>query len=437
MLDQTRSQHQARRLARLVPGGAHTYAKGPHQFPADIAPNIARGRGSHVWDVDGNEFIEYGSGLRSVALGHAHPAVLGAVRSALETGTNFARPSTVELAAAEAFLQAVPTAEMVKFAKNGSDATTAAVRLARAVTGRDMVAVCRDQPFFSTDDWFIGVTGMPAGVPRSAREATVTFPYGDLPAVEELLATHGSRLAALVMEVATTSPPPDGYLSGLKTMLSQHGVLLVFDEMITGFRWDLRGAQGMYGVTPDLSTFGKAMGNGFAVSALAGRRDLMERGGLDHDQERVFLLSTTHGAETHALAAAMAVIDVHRREGVAARLDELGRQLRTQVREVLRDAGLADRILLRGQPCNLVFATLDAQGNPSQEFRTLFLRELLLRGVLAPSFVVSAALDSGDLEQTAQAVAGAAVVYAQALDHGSAAPWMGGRSVKPVMRRFA
>jgi glutamate-1-semialdehyde 2,1-aminomutase len=437
MLDQTRSQQQARRLARLVPGGAHTYAKGPDQFPADIAPIIARGRGSHVWDVDGNEFVEYGSGLRSVALGHAHPAVLEAVRSALETGTNFARPSTVELAAAEAFLEAVPTAEMVKFAKNGSDATTAAVRLARAVTGRDMVAVCRDQPFFSTDDWFIGVTGMPAGVPQSAREATVTFPYGDLPAVAELLAAHGSRLAALVMEVATTTPPPAGYLSGLKTMLAQHGVLLVFDEMITGFRWDLRGAQGMYGVTPDLSTFGKAMGNGFAVSALAGRRDLMERGGLDHDQERVFLLSTTHGAETHALAAAMAVIEVHRREGVAARLDELGRQLRTQVRQVLHDAGLADRILLRGQPCNLVFATLDAQGNPSQEFRTLFLRELLLRGVLAPSFVVSAALDSGDLEQTAQAVAGAAVVYAQALDHGSAAPWTGGRSVKPVMRRFA
>jgi glutamate-1-semialdehyde 2,1-aminomutase len=300
-----------------------------------------------------------------------------------------------------------------------------------------MVAVCRDQPFFSTDDWFIGVTGMPAGVPQTAREATVTFPYGDLPAVAELLAAHGSHLAALVMEVATTTPPPAGYLSGLKTMLAQHGVLLVFDEMITGFRWDLSGAQGLYGVTPDLSTFGKAMGNGFAVSALAGRRDLMERGGLDHDQERVFLLSTTHGAETHALAAAMAVIDVHRREGVAARLDELGRQLRTKVRQVLGDAGLADRILLRGQPCNLVFATLDAQGNPSQEFRTLFLRELLVRGVLAPSFVVSTALDSGDLDRTAQAVAGAAVVYAQALDHGSAAPWMGGRSVKPVMRRFA
>jgi glutamate-1-semialdehyde 2,1-aminomutase len=239
------------------------------------------------------------------------------------------------------------------------------------------------------------------------------------------------------MEAATIVEPEEGFLQAVRDLCHAEGALFILDEMITGFRWDLSGAQGLYGVTPDLSTFGKAMGNGFAVSALAGRRDLMERGGLDHDQERVFLLSTTHGAETHALAAAMAVIEVHRREGVAARLDELGRQLRTQVRQVLHDAGLADRILLRGQPCNLVFATLDAQGNPSQEFRTLFLRELLVRGVLAPSFVVSTALDSGDLDRTAQAVAGAAVVYAQALDHGSAAPWMGGRSVKPVMRRFA
>lgn len=156
----------AARLADLVPGGAHTYAKGLDQYPADCAPIIERGRGAHVWDVDGNEFVEYGAGLRSVILGHAHPTVVEAVAATLAHGTNFVRPSLLELQAAEDFLAAVPTMEMVKFAKNGSDVTTAAAKLARAATGRDLVAICRDQPFFSTDDWFIGTTPMSAGIAR-------------------------------------------------------------------------------------------------------------------------------------------------------------------------------------------------------------------------------------------------------------------------------
>ncbi|MEU5918844.1 glutamate-1-semialdehyde 2,1-aminomutase [Streptomyces sp. NPDC047141] len=432
-----RSREANERLHALVPGGAHTYAKGDDQYPEHLAPVISHGRGAHVWDVDGNEYIEYGSGLRSVSLGHAHPRVVEAVRREIDRGGNFVRPSVLEVAAAERFLATVPTADMVKFTKNGSDATTAAVRLARAVTGRSRVAVCGDHPFFSVDDWFIGTTPMSAGIPDSTTELTVSFPYGDLAATAELLDRYPGEVACLILEPAGHTEPPAGYLAGLRELADRHGCVLVFDEMISGFRWSEAGAQGLYGVVPDLSTFGKALGNGFAVSALAGRRELMERGGLRHSGDRVFLLSTTHGAETHALAAAMAVQTTYVEEGVTARLHALGERLAAGVREAAAGAGVGDHVLVRGRASNLVFATLDEHGRPSQEYRTLFLRQLLAGGILAPSFVVSSALDDADIDRTVDVVAEACGVYRKALDAGDPTPWLGGRPVKPVFRRLA
>ncbi|MGW7622029.1 glutamate-1-semialdehyde 2,1-aminomutase [Streptomyces antimycoticus] len=447
------------RLHAMIPGGAHTYAKGDDQYPENLAPVISHGRGAHVWDIDGNRYLEYGSGLRSVSLGHAHPRVTEAVRRELDRGSNFVRPSIVEVEAAERFLATVPTAEMVKFAKNGSDATTAAVRLARAATGRPRVGICADHPFFSVDDWFIGTTPMSAGVPAATTELTVAFPYGDLAATEELLTRYQDEVACLILEPAThTEPcpssqllpqpsagrcpqssgdPTPGYLAGLRELADRHGCVLIFDEMITGFRWSEAGAQGLYGVVPDLSTFGKALGNGFAVSALAGRRDLMERGGLRHSGERVFLLSTTHGAETHSLAAAMAVQTTYAEEAITAQLHALGVRLAAGVREAAAAMGVGDHVVVRGRASNLVFATLDQNGQPSQQYRTLFLRRLLAGGVLAPSFVVSSALGDADIDHTVDVVAQACAVYRKALETADPTPWLAGRPVKPVFRRLA
>ncbi|MFD3580250.1 glutamate-1-semialdehyde 2,1-aminomutase [Streptomyces sp. NPDC058644] len=445
-----RSRQANERLHAMIPGGAHTYAKGDDQYPEDLAPVISHGRGAHVWDVDGNRYIEYGSGLRSVSLGHVHPRVTEAARRELDRGSNFVRPSIVEVQAAERFLATVPTAEMVKFAKNGSDVTTAAVRLARAVTGRPRVAVCGDHPFFSVDDWFIGTTPMSAGIPAATTELTVAFPYGDLAATEELLTRYQGEIACLILEpTGHTEPSPSpqlrssredpapGYLAGLRDLADRHGCVLIFDEMITGLRWSEAGAQGLYGVVPDLSTFGKALGNGFAVSALAGRRDLMEWGGLRHSGDRVFLLSTTHGAETHSLAAAMAVQTTYVEEGVSAQLHALGARLATGVREAAASMGVGDHVVVRGRASNLVFGTLDERRQPSQPYRTLFLRQLLAGGVLAPSFVVSSALDDTDIDRTVEVVAQACAVYRKALDAGDPTPWLAGRPVKPVFRRLA
>ncbi|HVV14405.1 glutamate-1-semialdehyde 2,1-aminomutase [Amycolatopsis sp.] len=427
-----RSRRANQRLHSLIPGGAHTYAKGDDQFPEGMAPVISHGNGAHVWDVDGNEYIEYGSGLRAVSLGHAHPRVVEAVRRELVRGSNFVRPSILEIEAAERFLATIPTAEMVKFAKNGSDVTTAAVRLARAATGRTKVAVCGDHPFFSTDDWFIGTTPMSAGIPAPL---TVKFPYGDLEATEKLL--QGGDIACVILEAATQFEPAPGYLAKLRDLVHSYGALLVFDEMITGFRWADAGAQGLYDVQPDLSTFGKALGNGFAVSALAGRREIMEQGGLRDSRERVFLLSTTHGAESHSLAAAMAVMETYVEEGTIARLHELGSRLAAGVRAAAAGMGVEEHVQVRGRASNLVFMTLDEHGNPSPQYRTLFLRQLIAGGIIGPSFVVSSALSDEDIDRTIDVVGQACVVYRKALDAGDPTAWMGGRAVKPVFRQFA
>ncbi|WP_083886578.1 glutamate-1-semialdehyde 2,1-aminomutase [Actinoalloteichus spitiensis] len=433
-----RSGRMQDRLHQLVPGGAHTYARGSDQYPEGMAPVLVRGQGARVWDVDGNSYVEYGSGLRSVTLGHAHPPVVDAVRACLADGVNFSRPTALELAAAEDFLAMVPGADMVKFAKNGSDTTTAAVRLARAATGRDLVAICADQPFFSTDDWFVGTVPMNAGVPAATRRLTVGFRYNDLPSLADVLDRHPGEIAAVVLEPATALREPEpGFLAGVRALCDQHGVVLVFDEMITGFRWATGGAQALYGVTPDLSCWGKGMGNGFPIAALAGRRELMELGGLATAAPRTFLLSTTHGAEAVGLTAFRAVARVYRETDPIAVMERRGARLAELVNGVAHELGVADHVAAVGRPSCLVFTTSDARGVPSQSFRTLFLAGLLRGGVLGQSFVVSAAHTDDQLDQTASAVRSALTVYRRALEAGSTEGLVAGAPVAPALRSYA
>ena len=417
----------------LIPGGAHTYAKGDDQYPADMAPVIERGAGCRVWDIDGNEYVEFGSGLRSNLLGHGFEPVVRAAQRWLGEGVNFVRPHNLELEAAERLTDLIPSAEMVKFGLNGSDATTAAVRLARAYTGRDLVAVCRDQPFFSTDDWFIGTTPMSAGIPEAVRQLTVQFGYNDLPDLARLFDSHPGQIAAVMLEAETVEPPAPGYFDGLRRLCDQNGALLILDEMITGFRWHERGAQFVHDVDPDLCTFGKGMANGFPVSALAGRRDVMRRGGFVDDADRVFLLSQTAGGQAWALAAMLAVIDTCQRERISERLHQIGAELRRGVEDVVADAGLSSYFQLRGRDCNLVYVARDAAGQPSQAFRTLVLQEFVDRGILAPSFVVCAAHDPASIRQVVEAVAELMPLYQRALESG-VEQVLRGRPVRPAIR---
>lgn len=424
------------RFHQRIPGGAHTYAKGDDQYPEGMAPYLVRGKGCRVWDVDGNAFIEYGSGLRAVTLGHAFEPVVDAVRAQLEFGTNFVRPALIELECAEQFLAMMPGAEMVKFCKDGSDATSGALKLARAWTGRDRVAVCANHPFFSVDDWFIGSSGMPGGIPESIRALTLKFNYNDLASLDALFDQYPGEIAAIFLEAEKETPPSQAFLAGLRERCDRHGTVFVLDEMITGFRWHNGGAQAYYGIQPDLSTFGKALANGFSVSALAGRRELMQLGGAEHDRERVFLLSTTHGAETHGLAAAMATMRYYQSHPVIDTLWQRGQRLADGLRAAAASAGVADYVPILGKPCCLVFGSRDQAGQPSQPFRTLLMQEIIQRGILATSLVVNYSHTEADIDATVAAFAEAFVVYRQALDQGID-HYLKGRPVQPAIRRFA
>jgi glutamate-1-semialdehyde 2,1-aminomutase len=431
-----RSTALQERLHALVPGGAHTFAKGSDQYPEGMAPVLVRGRGARVWDVDGNEYVEYGMGMRAVTLGHGYPPVVEAVRAAVADGVSFTRPTELELAAAEDFVALVPGAEMVKFCKNASDATSAALRLARAATGREVVAMCSDQPYFASQDWFVGTLPMSTGVPAAVRSLVRPFPYDDLDALRAVL--EAEPVAAVILEAASAAAEPTpGYLEGVRALCDRHGAVLVLDETITGFRWAAGGAQAVYGVTPDLSTWGKAMGNGFSVAALAGRRDLMELGGLRTDRPRVFLLSSTNGAETTGLAAFRAVVRAYRETDPVATMERQGRALAAGVDEAVAEAGIGEFLSVGGRPSCQVFRTADAAGRPSQAMRTLFLAEILRRGVLGQSFVNSAAHSDADVARTVEAVRGATAAYRKALETGRPEELFPGRPVAPAHRLLA
>lgn len=423
-----------RRLHDLIPGGAHTYARGSDQYPEAAPVVIVRGRGAQVWDVDNHSYIEYGIGLRAVTLGHRHPRVDEAVRRAQRDGINFSRPTSREMAIAERFLENLPGAQRVKFAKNGSDATTAAIRLARAATGRHRIAVA-DQSFFSVDDWWIGHTAMDAGTLPADTDAGSLFAYGDLDAVRTIVGQ--GDVAAVILQAADATTEPDlAFLTGLRELCDRTGTVLVFDEIITGYRWHVGGIQTLTGVTPDLSCWAKGIGNGYAISALAGRAEVMDLGGLTTDRERPFLVSTTYGPESVGLAALGAVMDEYAQSDPIAAIASAGRRLARGMTEVVDSAGLGSYLKASGDPRCLMFTTLDADGNRSQAMRTVFMQGLLRHGVLGQSWVTCAAHSEADIEHTIEAVRLSLDDYARALSEGPQSVLVG-RPVAPALRPWA
>jgi glutamate-1-semialdehyde 2,1-aminomutase len=424
-----------KKFNNIIPGGAHTYAKGDDQFPEFITPYIVKGKGCRVWDVDGNEYIEYGSGLRSVALGHAIEPIIEAAYKQMKLGSNFGRPSRIELECAEEFLSLLEGADMVKFCKNGSDATDGAIKLARAFTGRDMIGMCASHPFLSVNDWFIGSTPMAGGVPDTIKKLTTKFYYNDLASAEKMFSEYPNRIACVILEAEKTDPPVDNFLHKLRDLCHKNGAIFILDEMITGFRWDLGGAQKKFNIVPDLSSWGKAMGNGFAISALTGKREIMSLGGLEHNKERVFLLSTTHGAETHALAAAIATIKFYKENDVITRLYQQGQKLADGVMRASSDLQLQDKVAILGPPCCSVYTSRDQNNQPSQPFRTLFIQETMKRGLMMPSSIVSYSHSDADIAETVEKIHEALIVYKKALNEG-VEKYVEGRSIQPVWRKF-
>lgn len=421
----------------LVAGGAHTYSKGDDQFPVLSPAAIARGRGGRVWDLDGNEYVDCGLALSAVSLGHAYPPVLDAVRAALEDGAAFMRPAAIERALAQDMLALMPGMERVKFAKNGSNVTTAAVKLARAFTGRDLVAFPANHPFYSFDDWFIGAGRVDSGVPDPIKTLSVTYRSAEPETLEALFRAHPGRIACVISEPEEMVPAGPGAIAAVQAIARRHGAVFVLDEMVTGLRAGLPGAYTTHGLEPDLTTWGKAIGNGFSFCALAGRAEIMDLGGIGQTaRPRVFLLSSTHGGEAHTLAAARAVLAEYRAHDVLGRHRALVARVAAGFAASIATHGLGAAIDLHVAPWRVIPVCRDAEGQPSQAMRTLLMQEMIGRGALFQGYFVPCfAHTDADLDVVLAAFDAACAVYAHALRHG----WrdlLAGEPARPVFRRW-
>lgn len=423
------------RLLRVIPGGAHTYSRGHDQYPANAPQILTRGLGAHVFDPEGNRFLDYGMALRAVNIGYAEPEIDAAAIAQIHNGNNLTRPSMVELEAAEYLVDLIDSVDMVKFTKNGSTSVSAAVKLARAYTGRELVVRCADHPFFSYDDWFIGSTPVTRGIPADTLTKTHQFRFNDIDSLEAVLEAHAGQVACVVLEPAATEDPVDNFLQRVQALCVKHGAVFILDEMITGFRWHMKGAQHLYGVKPDLCTFGKAMANGFSVSCVAGRREIMELGSIEvPGRERVFLLSTTHGAEMSGLGAFLATMKFMHERKVVEHLWNHGAELVAMLRRQAAAHGIDHSFRVGGAACSPWYLTLGSDGAASLPLRTLFAQEMIRHGVLMPWIALCYHHRAATLEFTEQAVDKAFKVYRRALEEG-VEKHLVGPAIKPVFRK--
>jgi glutamate-1-semialdehyde 2,1-aminomutase len=404
----TKSEQLLDRALETIPVGTQTFSKSKTQFPRGVSPYfIVRGEGSRVWDVDGNEYIDLINALASVTLGYNDPEVLAAVKSQLELGTIFSLPSPIEIEVAETLKRLVPCAEMVRFGKNGSDATTGSIRVARAYTGRDRIAVCG---YHGWHDWYIGTTARNLGVPEAVRNLSHTWTYNDVESLRNVLKSHKGEFAAIILEPMNSTNPASGFLENVQTLAKEEGALLIFDETITGFRFAKGGAQEVFGVTPDLATFGKGLANGYPLSALVGRREVMQV------MESIFY-SFTFGGETLSLAAARATLKKLQELPVLEEIAHRGSLLKSGIESLVARHHIHDFVKVSGHPSWSFVVFNDYAGYSQWQLKTLFLQEMFARGILTlGTNNVSYALSEEDVQTVLSAYNDVFAILKQAIE---------------------
>lgn len=423
-----RSDELLSRARDLIPGCAQTGSKAPTKWVQGVTPtHLERAEGSHVWDVDGNEYVDYVSSLGPIILGHDHPAVTEAVTRQVRNGTMLSLPHPLQVEVAELFEELVPCAEMVRFAKSGNDVTTLAAKLARAHTGRDVIAT---QGYHGWPDVWMGGTELGAGIPDAVGEYTEQFDYGDVERAEEIFNDHPDDVAAIVTTPVTLAGREEGFLNHLREIADREGALLVFDEVLTGFRFGLGGAQERFGVTPDLGCFAKAMANGYSVSALAGRRDVMET--LERDD---FFFSMTYAGGTVPLAATKATLETLRDEPIHERIHDRGQALMDGYEELVADHGLEAYSGVRGFP-EWFQTTFDGDGEvEGRLLKSLFLQECLKRGVLTSgTHLVNGGHTAEDVAETLRVYDASLDVLSEAVEAGDVASRLEGKPVDATLR---
>jgi len=425
--DLTRSYKLKSKVESLIPSCAQTFSKGPTQFVQGVAPVfLASGKGSHVWDVDGNEYVDYPMSLGAVILGHNYKIVTEAVMRQIQDGTAFSLPHPLEAEVAEIMVNTIPCAEMVRFGMNGSDATSGAVRAARAYTGRDIVACCG---YHGWQDWYIGTTTRNKGVPKAVQALTIPFEYNDFESLERIFAEHRGQVAAVVMEPIGVIEPRNDFLKEVRELASREGSLLIFDEIITGFRLALGGAQEYFGVEPDIACFGKAMANGYPIAAIVGRREIMKI------FDEVFF-SFTFGGSTPSLAAAKATITEMRDRNVIGHLWEQGKRLKNGYDELAKEYGLSQSTECIGLPPRTVTQFRNENGKESLVIKSFFQQECLKRGILfSGGHNICFSHSVSDIDYTLRVYRTVMGMLADAIGKGNVAERLEGEPVQPVFRQ--
>lgn len=409
-----------------IPSGTQTFSKAPFQHVNGVSPKLlARGNGARVWDVDGNEYLDYMLGLGPVILGHADSEVNAAVAEVMDMGISMSLPHTMEADLARMLSEIIPCAEMARFGKNGSDATAGAVRAARGITGRDKIACCG---YHGWQDWYIGTTGRNLGVPGAVQELTLKFEYNNLESLQRLFDEHPGQIAAVIMEPVNFYEPQDNFLGKVRDLAHANGALLIFDEIITGFRMAMGGAQAVYGVEPDLACFGKAMGNGMPISAVVGKAEYMK---IFDD----IFFSFTFGGELASIAAARATIKALNERNGLAHIASMGKRLKRGYTAVADKLNLNKTTKMIGFDWWPEYLFFDEQGNASREIQSLFQQEIVRRGILSRAgMMISVSHTKDDIDHTLNVFEQALYVVGQAIEQGKVLDWLEGDVIEPVIR---
>ena len=359
------------RALQVIPLGSQTFSKSITQYPKGVSPLfIERGNGARVWDVDGNEYIDFVNSLAAVTLGYCDKDVDRAVQEQMKSGVTFSLSHKLEMEVAEKLIEIIPCAEKVRFAKNGTDATSASIRIARAYTGKEHIAVCG---YHGWQDWYIGSTTRDLGVPKAVKDLTHRFEYNNIESLEKLF--HEQELACVIMEPMNVEYPKNNFLEKVKELAHKNNALLIFDEIVTGFRFSLGGAQELFNVIPDLATFGKGMANGYPLSAIVGGDEIMQK------VEDIFF-SGTFGGETLSLVAANTVIDKYKNQNVIEYFYDLGKYLLIELDQLINDKNLSDIFYTSGHPSWSFLQIKEQKKYSSYEVKTFFLQEMFQRGIL-------------------------------------------------------
>ncbi len=446
-------------MHNLIPGGSHTYSKGEDQFPYNSPRIMSHAKGAYTWDVDGNKFIDWAMGNRVFILGHAFDEVDNAVINTIKNGTNYTRPGILEYEVADYLINEhfENKFDMVKFGKNGSDVTTAAIKLARAYTGRKYVLVCASHPFFSIHDWFIGSTDMNCGTLDSERGYTVKFIYNDRESVEKVFEKYKNEIAAIILEPVKNDSPylnpldsdlsfetlkqkdnsaDNNFLQYLREKADKEGSVLIFDEMISGMRFNTKGAHSLYGVYPDLSTFGKSVSNGYSCSFLVGKKEIMELGGLKHDKERVFLLSQTHGSETVGLSATLATLKACKKYNVSNHVWKIGKKLKDDFNKLVEKENASEYFRIIGFDANPQIVCTKEDGTYWPELHTFFHDIVINNGVFIPWITITLSHTEEHVKTTIDVIEKAIQQLKPIIASNEVDKQLTGEALKPVFRKF-